>query len=420
MAAHRKLHPNHKFGEKFRLCLGCLVELPSGANDKEVTDFLTKHIGHEQGQSVNTKKSRQYFSARKATVYLKSRQRTETKVDLDYETSSEEEEEAYISEGGEDSETAEAVANIEDGAAPTTSANMEVGHPAPQLDGPWINHTDMITDLGGETPLQLTQEEYNIDVKDLDPDLVEIFSQKASPPKALQPFKAPLPPLPEATSQLEVETVFEVGSADWATQNRLSLKGRICDRDANLRTMQDKLKQAEGKITALEKNLTAFQAKEFDLMTRENIINSTELVLNNATEKVEKRQKANEEEKERLLAEKKANEEEKKRLLAEKERLRQQDAKLEALGKQLKAFRNKMATKELLLHIPCGRDGITADPSMEGCVIASGEACGHIQLRASVSNGIRLVSYFNTKYNKRPATTTLHQPPAVKIKQQKQ
>lgn len=413
VSTHRKLNPSHKFGEKFRLCLGCLVELPYTAKDMEVIEFLKKHEGHEHGQSVNSKKSREYFAARKTTVYLKSRQQStiEPKVDLDATTSSAEED--GISEGEEDPEIVEAIANIET-AVPDKTDHMEVtiDCPAPRLDESiWIDHAQMLTDLGEETPLQAPQvEEYKLDLADIEdfntplhPELADIFSQKVAPTKA-QPFKAPTPP--KVTSELEAQTVFEVGSADWSRQNRLSLQGRICDRDANLRTLQGKLQQAEGKIAALEKNLTAFQAKELDLVTREKLLRSTELILNNATEKVEQRQKANEEEKQRLQA--------------EKERLKQQDIKLGELGKQLKAFRTKIsATKDMTLHIPCGRDGIMSDPSTEGCVINSGEACGHLQIKASFSNGIKLVSYYNTRYNKRPPTTALHHPPAVKIKQQK-
>ena len=403
---HRKDFPNHDMSERFRACLGCLKAMEPGKHpDDKISQFLEEHKTHETG-TVNSKKSRQFFAALGTTHYLRKRQFSTLEED------EEDEDEDGIEEGeGEGEEIAEdtlvdetekAVRGIQeaDFIHETPPAGFEIIQPG---DTQWHSYDQTMRDLFGEnTP--------------------RAESPTSLPPSPLPPsddladFVIPRAPVikndrKEVNKSVSVseDSVFPIGSSDWALHDRKTLIDRIHDRDANQKSLIEKLTKEKEKNKRLKSQLEVLTA-------REAVLNSTELVLKEAQEKFEKEKRILTDEVAVFQQERNDLEKEKIGIAHQKDSLHIRDRQLTEVANQLKEYKKR--TKEnarLLLHIPCDSKGITADPSLDECLVNSGSSCGHLQLKMT-SGGIVVESWYNGIYSKRLPSNDLYQVPATRPK----
>ena len=192
-----------------------------------------------------------------------------------------------------------------------------------------------------------------------------------------------------------------IPSSEMATLSKQALQDRV----ASLRHSNEVLINQQRNW---ERRLVNIKRREEEADQREAVLDSTQQVLATAQQRQEMKEAALEE-KAKALAEERA------KLLAERAELVKKDDELKHVHAQLKVARARIeAAPEVELHLPLAGAAIVADPTKDACNITTGDGCGHLRLKAGAGGKVTVMSYYNVAFTKRPATTTLHQPPATK------
>lgn len=403
ICTHQSANPTHIMGQRFKACLACLQEVADDADEEELKTFLFAHQHHAQG-NVNSRKSKEYFAARATSQYLKEHNKNGAVDGMEITVADSEEEE-------EEDETVQAVAAIEGAVVEAPQPHEDAPEGFDNMAPPasqWHDWTSELEELfGGDTPRPPSP-------------------QLAPPPPPLPPPKQPegneflAPSIPNAT-----DSVFPVGSERWASQQRNELKDKIQDKEANNRILSEKIKKLEVQVELWKKRCGAVEEKEEAAARREANAAKKEEIVEAREKMIESSSMMLEDARARLAVEKAnfekevhAFSEERELMAKEKARLHRKEKELADVALKLRTAKERAAANRKIteLHVPLAQAAISADPTTSGCVIGSGDGCGHLRLKPKEDGGVEVVSYYNTAYSKRPPTTKLHKPPATRPK----
>ena len=413
-------NPDHLMGPKFRMCLADFEQLPSSPDPDTSRAFYDKHEKCQQ-PAVNAVKCREYFAAHETSRYLKAKHNHKTDLDEsseeegddgDQECDEEEEEEdmQVRLHDADDAEVLTALKYIESEPPPVGFDQVEMPS-TQQFEEDWPEITARVM-AGLETP-RPHGDSGDFPPSPQLPELTEGSQRNQLPPLDIAAattsaqVNMPPPPPPPPVPTLK-DPVFPIGT-EWASIQRNDLVDKLQDARANNKALADKVTLLSNQLAnwkrradSIRHRETAANEKEMELKTMEEALDSTTKVL----------QKAEEEQR----AAKVANANKSKQLLAKEVELKAVAAQLERARTRLEA-RNRRRSDPFELHIPMGGGEIVANPTIgTECAVQAGTGCGHVRVQEDDTGKMAVKSYYNITFNKRPASTSLHQPPVSRLK----
>ena len=330
-SSHLKKEGDHESKTVVRACLACLHWIPTSAPDEELSRFVDKHDACKSCK-VSAPRSKEFFAGvilelTHPTRAAQSREVREATMALMEQLSASEEEEEEEEEDG---------------------LSLPSFCPAPTQDG---------------------QEAL---------EWLSMAAQEATPfhhPSPCEFPASPPPPPPSLPRPGEpIPAHMAVGLSNSA------LKDKVSRLQAELRRAQEEAEKRNSRQEALRR-------LEADLALRENLVRSTEEVLQASEAALAKRLK-DQEEKDVRVNKREVD-------------VRRREEEVKKVASRLQRQQNA------LLHIPIRENKIWADPFQGShCNPLDISACGHVKL-----SGGRVAGYFTISFNARPQTHRLHLPP---------
>ena len=417
--AHAKQYKDHQISKRVRVCLADLEYLSDKAGEAEIEAFHLKHASCPGGQ-VSSRKSREFFASLEVQAYFQARQHRHAIESKELDS-----EDDFVTDDDDDvSEMEEAVNNIlgvADGPTFVSEAPPEgvdqVAAPPPTTQ-PWTDWRTMelpATPMQPPSP-QLPPPEDMPDelaaIFDLPPPAVPTSTATSAPtsiPPATSTPAAPPPVAAEIANTASSElTPVVLPAADMRRLSNHALQGRVNSLTADNQRLGFQLQNWKRRADSLKR-------REKEVQQLESVLASTEKVLDEARRELQKERTKFEAEREEAQ---KTLEAEREKMAATCKTLHDKDAELQAIAAKLaraEARQQQKADAPLTnIHIPLAGCSIVADPHFDGCQIAAGDGCGHLQLKPAANGCIQVVGYHSVTYSKRPATTELLKPPSTK------